>query len=56
MAKVAISIEENDTEELKIIVMDKDKERALLFLKNKILSQVLRKEKSHLDIQGKNHL
>ena len=56
MAKVAISLEENDTEELRIIVMDEDKEGALLFLKNKILSQVLRKDKRNLNIQGKSHL
>jgi len=56
MAKVAVGLSDEEVEELKVIIMDKDKDEALKFLKGKIYSQVLRKEKGKLDVQGKTHL
>jgi len=56
MANVAVSFTDEDVEELNEIVMDKDKDGALKFLKEKVLSQIMRKEKGKLDIQGKTHL
>jgi len=56
MTKVAISLDEKDLEELTIIVMDKDKDEALKFLRNKIQPQVISKEKGKLDVIGKTHL
>ena len=56
MAKVAISLDDKDIEELKMIVMDKDKDEALKFLKNKIQSQILSREKGKLNVIGKTHL
>jgi len=53
---IAVSLNEADTEELKIIVMDRDKESALRFLKEKVLPQIIRQEKRRLDVQGKSHL
>jgi len=56
MGNIAVSFTDEDVEELNEIVMDKDKEEALKFLKEKVLAQIMRKEKSKLDIQGKTHL
>lgn len=46
MVKVTISLDDKDIEELKMIVMDKDKEETLKFLKDKIQSQILSRGKS----------
>ncbi len=56
MAKVAISLDDKDIEELKMIVMDKDKDEALKFLKDKIQPQILSREKGKLNVIGKTHL
>jgi hypothetical protein len=56
MAKMAISLEEADIDEIKVIVIDEDGEGALKFIKKKILSQIIRQEKRRLDVQGKSHL
>ncbi|MBA7694290.1 hypothetical protein ES703_102897 [subsurface metagenome] len=56
MAKVVVSLDEEDVSELKVIVMDEDGDEGLKFLKHKILSQILRKEKSKMDVEGKTHL
>jgi len=56
MAKVAISLDNKDIEELKVIIMDKDKEEALKFLKEKVYNQITHKEKGKLDVVGKTHL
>jgi hypothetical protein len=56
MAKVAISLDDKDIEELKVIIMDKNRDEALKFLKDKVQSQILSKEKGKLDVIGKTHL
>lgn len=56
MAKVVISLDEKDLEKLKIIIIDKDKDKALKFLRDKIQPQVISKEKGKLDVIGKTHL
>ena len=56
MAKIAISLDDKDIEELKVIIMDRDKDEALKFLKDKIQSQILSKEKGKLDVIGKTYL
>jgi len=56
MAKVAISLDDKNIEELKVIIMDKDRDGALKFLKDKVQSQILSKEKGKLDVIGKTHL
>jgi len=56
MAKVAIGLDDKDIQELNEIIMDKDSDEALKFLKDKIQSQLLRKEKGKLDVIGKTHL
>jgi len=56
MAKVAVSLDDKEVEELKVIIMDKDKDEALKFLKDKIHSRILGKEKGKLDVIGKTHL
>ena len=56
MAKTAVSLEEEDIEEIKVIVMDEDGSAALQFIKDRILPQVLRQEKRKLDVEGKSHL
>ena len=56
MAKVAIGLDDKDIQELNEIIMDKDRDEALKFLKDKIYSQVLRQNKSKLDVTGKTHL
>ena len=48
MAKVAISLDDKNIEELKVIIMDKDKDEALKFFTDKIQSQILSKEKGKL--------
>ncbi len=56
MPKVAIGLDDKDIQELNEIIIDKDKDEALKFLKDKIQSQVLRQEKGKLDVIGKTHL
>jgi len=56
MAKVAISLDDKDIEELKVIIMDKNTDEALKFLKDKVQPQILSKEKGKLDVIGKTHL
>ena len=56
MAKVVIGLSDKDVQELNGIIMDKDRDEALKFLKDKIYSQVLRQEKGKLDVIGKTHL
>ncbi len=56
MPSFVISLTEEDVSEIKVIVMDEDKEEAFNFLKKKILPQIEKKEKSRLDVEGKTHL
>jgi hypothetical protein len=56
MANTVIVLGEQDVVELKAVLMDEDGKEALAFLKGKVLSQVLRKERSRLDVDGKTHL
>jgi len=56
MDKVVISLQQKDIQELNEIIMDRDGENALQFIKDKILSQVERQQKSKLDVEGKTHL
>ncbi len=56
MANTVIVLSEQEVIELKAILMDQDGKEALAFLKGKILSQVLHKEKSRMDVEGKSHL
>ena len=53
MPKYVISLSEQDAVELKVIVMDKDFKVAFKFLKDKVLSQVLKKEKCKMDVNGR---
>jgi len=56
MAKIAVSFDDKDIEEINEIIMDMDKEAALKFLKEKVFKQIMHKQKSKLDVQGKTHL
>ena len=56
MANAVIVLSEQELIEPQAILMDQDGKEALAFLKGKILSQVLRKEKSRMDVEGKTHL
>ncbi len=56
MANTVITLSEQEVIELQAILMDEDGKEALAFLKARILSQVLRKEKSRMDVEGKTHL
>jgi len=56
MGKAVITLSEQEVIELQAILIDEDGKQALAFLKGKILSQVLRKEKSRMDVEGKTHL
>ncbi len=56
MFKIAVSFDEKDIEEINEFIMDMDKEAALKFLKEKVFKQIIRKQKSKLDVQGKTHL
>lgn len=56
MPNLVISLTEEEVSEVKIIVMDEDKEEAFKFLKKRILPQIEKKEKSKLDVDGKTHL
>jgi len=49
MAKGVISLDDKDIQELKIIVMDKDRDEALKFLKDKIQSQIISREKKNFE-------
>jgi hypothetical protein len=56
MGKTVITLSEQEVLELKAILMDENREEALAFLKGKVLAQVLRKENSRMDVEGKTHL
>jgi hypothetical protein len=56
MLNSVVTLSENEVSELKIIVMDRDDKGAFAFLKEKILPQILKKEKSRLDVDWKIHL
>jgi hypothetical protein len=56
MAHVTAIFNDGDVQELNEIVMDKDKDGALKFLKEKVLAQIVRNEKAKLDVKGKRHL
>ena len=56
MARTVITLEDRDVMELNMIVLDRDREAALIFLKQKIQSQISGKEKKKLNVEGKTHL
>ena len=56
MEKTVITLSEQEVLELKAILMDEDRGEALAFLKARILAQVLRKENSRMDVEGRTHL
>lgn len=56
MEKTIIALSEQQVLELKSIIMDDDGKEALAFLKGQVLAQVLRKENSRMDVEGKTHL
>ena len=56
MKKVVINLEEEDVIELQEIVMDMDFKGAYEFLKRRVLSQVEKKDKRKMDVDGKTHL
>ncbi len=56
MGKVVITLEDEDIEELAEIIIDRDKEEAYRFLKEKIYNEVQKKERGKLDVDGKTHL
>jgi hypothetical protein len=56
MEKAVVSLSEQEVIELKAILMDDDGKEALAFLKGKILAQILRKENSRMDVEGRTHL
>jgi len=53
---MVITLSEQEVIELQAILMDEDGKQALAFLKGKILSQILRREKCRMDVEGKTHL
>jgi hypothetical protein len=55
MGNTVITLSEQEVIELQAILMDEDGKQALAFLKGKILSRVIRKEKSRMDVEGKTH-
>ena len=56
MEKTVVTLNEQEVLELKAILMDSDGKEALAFLKGKVLAQILRKENSRMDVEGKTHL
>ncbi len=56
MDKVVITLSARDVIELNAILMDADGAEALAFLKGRVLAQILRKENSRMDVEGKTHL
>ena len=56
MEKTVVTLSEQEVLELKAILMDGDGKEALAFLRGKVLAQVLRKENSRMDVEGKTHL
>ena len=56
MKKVVINLEEEDVIELQEIVIDMDFKGAYEFLKRRVLSQVEKKDKRKMDVDGKTHL
>ena len=53
MARVAVGLSDEELEELKVIIMDKDKDEALKFLKEKIYSGTSQR-KRETGCSGKN--
>lgn len=49
-------LKEEEINELKMIVMYEDSPGGLRFLKEKILSKILKREKRKMDVEGKTHL
>ena len=56
MAKVVVSLTDEEVCELREIVIDRDGEEALKFLKEKILLKIERTEKRRMSVDGKRHL
>ncbi len=56
MEKTVITLNEQEVLELNAILLDDDGKEALAFLKEKVLAQILRKQKSCMDVEGKTHL
>ncbi|UCB44896.1 MAG: hypothetical protein JSV25_11855 [Spirochaetota bacterium] len=56
MSKYIIQLNEEDVIELKGIAIDRDHKQAFEFLRKKILSQVEKKNKSRMNVEGKTHL
>jgi hypothetical protein len=56
MDKIAFSLTKQDIMEMNMIVLDRDKEEALVFLEKKVLSQLDKKQRKQMDVDGKSHL
>lgn len=56
MAKTVLSLTDEEVCDLREIVIDRDGEEALNFLKEKILLNIERTEKRRMDVDGKRHL
>jgi hypothetical protein len=56
MGNTVITLSEQEVIELQAILLDQDGKEALAFLRGKFLSQILRKEESRMDVEGKTHL
>jgi hypothetical protein len=56
MPSTIVSLSDEDVIALKRIVLDEDGTEALLFLKRRLLSQIERRERSKLDVDGKQSL
>jgi len=56
MQSTVISLSDEDVIALKRIVLDEDGKEALLFLKGRLLPQIERRERSKLDVDGKQSL
>jgi hypothetical protein len=56
MDRIAFTVTEQDIVEMNRIVLDRDKEEALAFLEKKVLSQLDKKQRKQMDVDGKSHL
>jgi hypothetical protein len=56
MGQIAFSLTEQDIVEMNRIVLDRDTEEALAFLEKKVLSQLDKKQRKQMDVDGKSHL
>jgi hypothetical protein len=56
MPSTIVSLSDEDVIALKRIVLDEDVKEALLFLKQRLLVQIERRERSKLDVDGKRNL